>query len=72
MGINEHGENISKKLTWLVKSGHGRHIIITDKHNNHVMNFPILFFVIAALFLPLVVGVGIFIFLLSEYHAIVE
>ncbi len=72
MTWQKHGEKVSKKLTQIVKGGHARRIVITDKHNTPVLHFPVLFFIIVSLFLPLVVGVLIFLFLISEYHAVVE
>lgn len=68
----KHGIKISKKLTHIVRSGQSRHIVITDKDNKPVLRFPILFFVVITLIMPILVGILVFLFLLSEYHAVIE
>lgn len=72
MSWKKKGEKVSKHLTGLVKGGHARKIIITDPQNKPVLHFPLLFFVIITLLLPVLAGILIFFFLLSEYHAVVE
>ncbi len=72
MSWERRGKKVSAKLTDMVRGGHGRRVLITDKDNKTVLHFPVLFFVIVTLLLPVVVGVLIFLFLLSEYHAVVE
>jgi uncharacterized membrane protein YdbT with pleckstrin-like domain len=72
MILKKHGERLSKKLTKIVRSGHVRRIVITDKHNNPVIQFPVLGFVVVTLILPIAVGILIFLFLMSEYHAVVK
>jgi hypothetical protein len=72
MSWERHGSAISKKLGDLTRGGHGRRIHITDRENNTVLHFPLLFFVVVTLLLPVFVGILIFLFLLSEYHAVVE
>jgi len=66
------GEAFSDKLSKFMRKAHKKRIIITDSKNNHVFHFPILFFIVITLLLPVFVGILIFIFLLTEYHAILE
>ena len=72
MRLDKHGKILSKKLTHLVKAGHAKRIVITDNRNNRVIHFPVMFFAVITILFPLAVGVLLFIFLLSEYHAVLE
>lgn len=68
----EHGEKLSKKLTQIAKKSHATKIVITDKNNHPLLRFPLALFIVITLIMPLVVGIFLFFFLLSELHAVFE
>jgi hypothetical protein len=72
MNLDKHGKVISKKLSHIVHRGHAKRVIITDKDNNPVLHFPLLFIVLVIVLLPVFAGILIFLFLLSEYHAVMD
>lgn len=70
MNLKKHGGKVSDKLSQVMKGGHKRRIIITDKHNNAIVHLPVLLLVVVTLIVPILAGFILIIFLQSDYHAI--
>ncbi|MBF8249432.1 MAG: hypothetical protein HW400_33 [Candidatus Levybacteria bacterium] len=66
------GENLLKKVKELIKEGNVRKIIIKDKDDKVVVEFPLTFGVVGAVIAPVLAAVGAIAALIGECTISVE
>lgn len=67
-----NGEELLKKVKQLIHEGNVRRIIIKDKDNKTLAEFPVTIGAIAAVFAPLLAAVGAIAALVTECTLVVE
>lgn len=66
------GENLLKKVKELIKEGNVRKIIIKDKNDRVIVEFPLTFGVVGAVIAPILAAVGAIAALIGECTISVE
>lgn len=70
--LKAHGEKVYHKFNEFARETHARHITVKDRHYNHLFTFPATLGIVAALILPVVVGLGLIAFLMNDWKAAVN
>lgn len=70
--LRHHGEKVSQKLTNLVHESHFRKVILHNRKEERLMQFPLLLGIIILLLFPLLVTFALLIFFLYGGNLIVE
>lgn len=70
--INVKGEELVEKVKSLIKEGNVRRVIIKDKNGKELIQFPLTFGVVGALFAPVLAAVGAVAALVTECSITVE
>lgn len=66
------GENLLKKVKELIKEGNVRRIIIKDKNDKIIVEFPLTFGVVGAVIAPVLAAIGALAALIGECTISVE
>ncbi len=69
---HEYGARLSQKLTDLAHESHLRKVTVHNKHEEPVMQFPLLFGIVITLLLPIFVGIALAWLFITEGNLFVE
>ena len=70
--IKIEGAKLVEKLNELAREGNIRHVLLKDKHDKTIMQFPMLLGVAGAVIAPVLASIGLIAFFLTECTLIVE
>ena len=70
--FNINGKNLLNKVKEIIDEGNVTRIILTDKHDKELLNFPLTYGVVAVVLAPMLAAVGAIAVFVGECNVTVE